>query len=150
MVTPHCYIGIDPGVSGAIAYHSQIITAEHEFKLLDTPHAIIDYLSWIAAVHGQPVAYIERVSAMPGQGVASTFKFGRHYGWCECALAAARVPFERVTPAKWQGAMKCRTRGDKNVTKARALELFPDAHVTHATADALLIAEYCRRTWGKA
>jgi hypothetical protein len=41
--------------------------------------------------------------------------------------------------------MSCLTKGDKNVTKSRAQELFPEVKVTHAIADALLIAEYGRR-----
>jgi hypothetical protein len=41
--------------------------------------------------------------------------------------------------------MRCLTKGDKNVSKARAQELFPALKITHATADALLIAEYGRR-----
>ncbi len=37
------------------------------------------------------------------------------------------------------------TKGDKNVSKRRAQELFPALKVTHAIADALLIAEFARR-----
>ena len=37
------------------------------------------------------------------------------------------------------------SKGDKNVTKSRAQELFPELKITHAIADALLIAEYGRR-----
>jgi hypothetical protein len=35
--------------------------------------------------------------------------------------------------------------GNKNVTKTRAAQLFPGVKMTHAIADALLIAEYGRR-----
>jgi hypothetical protein len=58
------------------------------------------------------------------------------------ALTAAQIPFERVRPAAWQKALGCLTGGDKNVSKRRAQELFPQLKVTHATADALLIAYY--------
>jgi hypothetical protein len=34
------------------------------------------------------------------------------------------------------------TKGDKNISKAKAQELFPDKKIIHATADALLIALY--------
>jgi hypothetical protein len=87
-------------------------------------------------------AYIEAVHSMPGQGVASTFKFGLNYGWWQGVLVSLRIPFERVSPIRWQTEMRCRSRGDKNVTKKLAQELFPNIKVTHATADALLIAEY--------
>lgn len=39
-------------------------------------------------------------------------------------------------------------QGDKNVTKAAAQRLFPDQKVVHATADAMLLAEYARRVLG--
>lgn len=60
-------------------------------------------------------------------------------------LASQSVPFEEVTPAKWQGALGCRSKGDKNVTKRKAQELFPEVKMTHAIADAYLLAEYCRQ-----
>jgi hypothetical protein len=92
-------------------------------------------------------AYIEGVNAMPGQGVVSTFKFGMNYGLWQGILVALKIPFERVYPLKWQTAMSCRTGGNKNISKARAQELFPRIKVTHAIADALLIAEYGRRLY---
>lgn len=90
-------------------------------------------------------AYLEQVHSMPGQGVASSFKFGQGYGALEMALTAVGIAFERVTPQKWQKALGCLTKGDKNVSKRKAQELFPTMKVTHATADALLIAEWGRR-----
>jgi hypothetical protein len=56
-----------------------------------------------------------------------------------------KIPFEEVSPVKWQKVMGCLSKGDKNVTKAAAQRLFPDIKITHAIADALLIAEYGRR-----
>ena len=79
---------------------------------------------------------------MPGQGVASSFKFGQNYGTLRMALVAAGIPFDTVTPQKRQHVMHCMSKGDKNVTKRRAQELFPDITITHAKADALLIAAY--------
>jgi hypothetical protein len=38
------------------------------------------------------------------------------------------------------------SKGDKNVTKAKAQQLFTQLKITHATADALLIAEFARRS----
>lgn len=90
-------------------------------------------------------AVIERVHSMPKQGVASSFKFGRSYGFLRGCLIASGIPFEEVTPQVWQKALGCLSRGDKNVTKARAQQLFPSLKITHATADALLLAEYARR-----
>jgi hypothetical protein len=90
-------------------------------------------------------AYIEQVSSSPQMGVVSAFSFGRGYGNLEMALTAAGIPFERVRPQVWQKAMGCMTKGDKNISKAKAQELFPDKKIIHATADALLIALYGTR-----
>lgn len=140
------YIGIDPGKSGAIASMtcargcSPVVSF---IKCSDTEHELSDFL--MGASTPSTFAFIEQVSAMPRQGVSSTFKFGQSYGFLRGLLVAHRIPFETVTPAKWQGFMRCRSGGDKNVTKAAAQRLFPDVKVTHANADALLLAEYARR-----
>ena len=97
-------------------------------------------------VHRTLHACLERVHSMPGQGVASSFKFGQGFGNLEMALTAARIPFTYVTPQKWQKELGCLTKGNKNVSKSRAQQLFPHIKCTHAISDALLIAEYCRRT----
>lgn len=137
------YIGIDPGASGSIAViHTGCV---HWTKNTESPHDMSDFLkSWKDI--GDCYAFIELVSAMPKQGVSSTFKFGASYGLLRGLLVANRIPFEEVTPVRWQNAMKCRSGGDKNVTKRRAQQLFPDEKITHANADAILLAEYCRRT----
>lgn len=136
------WIGIDPGASGAVA-----VLTEHSVdtcRLNDTPHDVAEFLrQW--SRNGPCFALLERVSAMPGQGVSSTFKFGTSYGFVQGLLTALQIPFDRVTPAKWQTEMGCRSRGDKNVTKRRAQELYPHLKITHATADAILLATLCRQ-----
>ena len=84
-------------------------------------------------------------------GVVSAFTFGRSYGFLRGLLAANGIKREDVTPQKWQAELGCRSKGDKNVTKAKAQELWPNEKITHANADAMLIAEYARRmvTQGK-
>jgi len=136
-------IGVDPGVSGAIAVISG--TSWPGIIRNDSTEADIAEFVQFWADFGIDFAFIERVSAMPRQGVSSTFKFGRSYGFLRGLLIASRIPFEEVTPQKWQKAMGCLSGGDKNITKGRAQQLFPQLKITHATADALLIAEYCRR-----
>jgi hypothetical protein len=100
--------------------------------------------------HRAAAFFLEEVHSMPGQGVASCFTFGSSFGFLHClGLGCGR--FERVRPQIWQRDLNCRTGGDKNISKARAMELFPSMRVTHANADALLIAEYGRRkavSWG--
>lgn len=136
------YIGIDPGKSGAIAaICGESITT---IRLKETEADVSD---WLASIAGEDCfAILESVHAMPKQGVSSTFKFGQSFGFLRGILIAHKVPFETVTPQKWQQTLSCRSKGDKNVTKAKAQELFPSQKVVHATADALLLAEYCRRS----
>lgn len=141
-------IGIDPGASGGIAslQPGQPTDGAPEIetlKLTVTERDVSDFLGVRAYAHAY--AYIERVHSMPKQGVASSFKFGVSYGFLRGLLIGLEIPFEEVTPQRWQKAMGCLTHGDKNVSKARAQQLFPGIKITHAIADSLLIAEYGRR-----
>lgn len=142
------WLGIDPGASGGIGVIAD--EGHYAIKMPATMADLWEFLSQEAkSCDGQIFAVIERVHSMPKQGVASSFTFGEGYGALQMALTAAGIPFERVQPAKWQQVMACRTGGDKNVSKARAQELFPKLTITHATADALLIALYNKRTYQK-
>ena len=83
---------------------------------------------------------------------SAMFKFGTSYGLLKMALIAARIPFEEVSPMRWQQGLHipARKKSDsdnkwKSVLKAHAQKLFPETPVTLKTADAILIAEYCRR-----
>lgn len=151
-------MGIDPGKSGSIAVIDDSTSTRCSpllcMRLNEPTREIADFLD-IAIGPDPAQCYIEKVHAMPKQGVTSSFTFGESYGMIQGLLAAnRRIRYERVTPQKWQQAMQCLTKGDKNVSKARAMELFPDGYwdlqgnphkIIHAVADAILIAEYCRR-----
>lgn len=137
-------IGIDVGVNGGIAWitDGKPCVEKMPDTLQDLWEVIVS-ISLEAGTGGIGVkAYIEQVASSPQMGVVSAFSFGRGYGNLEMALTAAGIPFERVRPQEWQKHMKCMSKGDKNVTKRRAQELFPSLKITHATADALLIAQY--------
>jgi hypothetical protein len=147
-------IGIDVGKSGGIAWIDETGKACVE-KMPDTLKDLWeliekDILHATGNLHfGNSTrnckAYLEQISSSPQMGVVSAFTFGNGYGHLEMALTAAGIPFERVRPQVWQKAMGCLTKGDKNVSKRKAQELFPHLKITHATADACLIAEYGRR-----
>ncbi len=141
------YIGIDPGLSGGIATLSDAGSVLFVTKMPETERdvydAILNAVGITSAVDGR--AALEFVRSSPQQGVTSAFSFGRGYGGLRMALTVACVSFDEVTPQKWQKAMQCLTRGDKNVSKRRAQELFPHVKITHAIADALLLATYIRR-----
>jgi hypothetical protein len=138
------HIGIDPGLSGGIAFIPDNGTP-WAHKMPETDKDLMELFrdSINLAI---PKALIELVHSSPQMGVKSAFTFGEGYGRLQMALTALGIPYERIRPAMWQKAMGCMTKGDKNVSKRKAQELFPDIKVTHAIADALLIAEYNRRT----
>ena len=140
------YIGIDPGKSGAIAFVPET-GKPWTVKCSETDKDISD--SFLEIEHEELYACIEKVG--PGvfgagkMGSKSAFTFGASFGGLLMLLTCHRVRYNRVLPRTWQTAMQCMTGGDKNVSKRRAQELFPEIKITHAIADALLIAEYARR-----
>ena len=137
------FLGIDPGMSGGIALLSADLSFIQAYKM---PETETDTQELLAEHFGIRIGFIEAVHSMPKQGVSSSFKFGQSYGFLRGLLVGMKIPFESVTPQKWQKEIGCMTRGDKNVSKAKAQQLFPSLKITHATADALLIAEFARRT----
>ena len=138
-------MGVDPGASGGLAYVGDQTRLAIAFKSM----TLLEQWNEISRVYCK--AYLESVHSMPRDGVRSAFSFGKSYGNLETLLVAAEIPFERVTPSVWQkefGLIK--RKGEthtqkKNRHKSLAQEMFPSVKVTHAVADALLIAEYGRR-----
>lgn len=143
MIRPRHYLGLDPGASGGAALITPAFQVLETLKFKDATE--IDIAEWFKNMDGV-FAVCEKVNAMPKQGVSSSFKFGASYGFLRGLLAANDIQREFVRPAVWQRSLGCLSRGDKNVTKAKAQELFPGVTVTHAIADALLLAAYARKT----
>lgn len=128
------YIGIDPGLNGAIAFldtekgHLSVVDMptfevkrNNKAKREVSPHGLADVLSLSQNVAG---VVLERVGAMPGQGVTSVFSFGRSVGIIEGILAAEHMAVSIVTPQAWQKAAG--VRGGKDGARQRACELFPN------------------------
>lgn len=149
------YIGVDPGQVGGIASicvgtRLQIVEAVPMPATELDVWMVLENVDWKDAQGCK--AIIEKVHSFPGQGVSSTFKFGVGYGGLRMALTASRIPFEAISPNRWQRGLGIRPK-KKSETTARwknhlrgiAQQLFPKVDVTLKTADALLIAEYCRR-----
>jgi crossover junction endodeoxyribonuclease RuvC len=154
-------IGIDPGLSGAIA----IISTE-SLKIFDMPTMTVErngkakrqvsaseLAEMLYLYSGRDChAYCERVGAMAGQGVTSVFSFGRSFGMIEGILAAFKMPVTFVPPATW---VKAVGRGQgKDASRARAMELFPSDQdqfkrvKDDGRADAALIAHWGSRHAG--
>lgn len=145
------FMGCDPGSSGAIA----VIDGEGKYvshlKLDDATER--DIWDWIAteSENVQSIqAAIENVHSMPKQGVASSFKFGFSAGYLRGILVASCIPFEVVAPQRWMKTLNCMSGGDKGKTKEAAQRIWTSGvKITNANADALLIAEWMRRTWAQ-
>jgi len=144
------YMGVDPRKAGGIA----VVTVDRESWSYDMPESDRDIWSIFKTVSQERkvFAYIEKVHSMPQQGVASTFTFGTSFGKLLMALTAAEISYELVTPRSWQKALEIPARKKteqpgqfKKRLKNTAECLFPQESVTLKTADALLIAEFCRR-----
>ena len=91
---------------------------------------------------------IEKVHSMPKQGVVSTFTFGKNYGQWLGILASNGVPYKEVTPQTWMkyyGAMPKDKPKRKKYLKHLAQSLYPNIKITLKTADAVLIAHWCRQ-----
>lgn len=136
------YLGIDPGKSGGAAWLTDVGEVLSTIRFTETEH---DINAWFLAIDSVFHAVIERVHSMPKQGVKSTFTFGQQYGFCRGMLVAHGFSFSEVSPGVWQRKQGCLTRGDKKISYRRAQQLFPEIKITHAIADALLIADYARK-----
>ena len=150
------FIAIDPGITGAIA----AIDDQAQFVLCeDLPVIRHGKLAWIdsneltsllmTARNGRPARIVvERSQAMPGQGVSSTFCIGVVLGSILAACQRIAVPLDLVPAAVWKRAMGLDSQKGASLDKARLL--FPTADLDrrkdHNRAEALLLAEYGRRT----
>lgn len=139
------YIGIDPGKSGALAILDGETVSVYPFD----EDAYIRELK-IASLQSC-VCCLERVGAMPGQGVTSMFSFGANFGFIQGVLRAFHIPFELVTPQKWKKEFGV---SGKNESVTVCKRLFPGVSLlatekcrkdSDGMAEALLMAEYARR-----
>lgn len=146
------YLGIDPGASGGIA---SLWSDSAERSIYKMPDDDLDTWLLLEALSGpDTVAVIEKVQGFIGSGQpgSSMFKFGMGYGALKMALCAAQISYEEITPQVWQRGLgipsrkKDESKGQwKARLKSKAEQLFPGTKLTLATADALLIALYCKR-----
>ena len=142
-----CILGIDPGISGALAFY--FTAAPDRVSVEDIPVAdgMVDAVTVAQRITQirPDVAVIEKVGAMPGQGVSSMFRFGQAFGTLQGVVSALGVPLHTVGPAKWKRHYGL--DADKEAARALALRLFPSVEhfarkKDHGRAEAALIARY--------
>ena len=143
-------LGIDPGTKGGLAVLESdgtplLVTPFYpEMTEMDLADAIyVGMLKVSDVIFVEKVQYIgKRRDGRKGDGGQGAFTFGRVSGLISGVILARGIKPRYVQPMTWQGRLGCATGGNKNISKAKAIELFPGVKVTHYTADALLIARY--------
>ena len=153
------FVGIDPGLSGALAFRFG-----EEMDVLPMPvltitkgkgvRRVLDLTALANLIDdktkNQPRihAFIERVASMPKQGVASMFSFGESYGAIKGIIAANYLPMTLVTPQTWKSKLK--VSSNKDDARYRASQLMPRfAHLwprrsDDGLAEAALISFYAQ------
>lgn len=145
-----CVIGVDPGLSGAMAV---IGIDESIYGVIDLPtikkvkgrktKRFFDCAAFTVAIR-QVIAnhlvigvVVERVGASPQMGATSAFSFGRTYGSILGVLAAHELPVEDIEPTVWKRKMGV-SGSDKKKSVLKAREVFTDndndAHLMFPTA----------------
>ncbi len=162
------YAGIDPGLTGALAvlvshdpfgdrlpvpdiwtvdnfpvFSTKTTTGKtrNELDLAGT-HQLFERVS--PGNGRQVLCAIERVGAMPGQGVTSMFRFGQAYGQVHALAVSVDWAIRHTSPGEWKSGL--RLGGGKDDARKRAMEIWP-AHAKlfarakdDGRADAALIA----------
>ena len=155
-------IGIDPGLSGAIA----ILEDNKVLQIFDMPvmaegkknkrqlnsAQLVNIIKENTQGSEEKAVVVEQVNAMPGQGVTSMFNFGQTFGAIKGICAALNLPIFFVRPAKWKKYYNL-INTQKDASRTRAIEIFPyfssqlskkkDAY----KADAILIASFYYETY---
>lgn len=154
------FIGIDPGISGALAAVDEdgnLIGAHHiptlqaKGKRREVNVGALRTLANKLIGSGKPVGAVERVSARPGQGVVSMYRFGKACGLLEGLLLGLGVPYITPLPRSWQSVMLKDVEGETPKIRAviAASRLWGNLDLSlkkdHNLADAALLAMYARR-----
>ena len=139
-------IGIDPGKSGSVSFFSDDWL--HVEKLPESAKDFLELLQRYSADEPITKAYLEQIYLPAGK--AGALAFASNWGKNIAVTEILDIPLEKVRPLVWMKHLDCQTRGNKNVTKARAQDLFGHVTyddgkkipITHWSSDGLLIGLY--------
>jgi len=145
-----CIMGIDPGISGAVAFYFPDQRAG--ISAYDVP--IVGKEINASALHdlihqyAPDLAVIEIVHSMPKQGVASSFNFGMSYGIAKGVVGSLHIPTINVAPTKWKRHFGL--TADKEQARALAISTWPFSEhfrrkKDNGRAEAALLALYGAR-----
>ncbi len=150
-------IGIDPGLSGAIA----ILEGNKVLSIFDMPVMaegkknkrqlnsahLVNLIRENISKDEEVLVVVEQVNAMPGQGVTSMFNFGQTFGAIKGICAALNLPIFFVRPSKWKKHFEL-INSSKDSSRTKVIEMYPLLSNQLAKkkdvnkSDAILIARY--------
>ena len=152
-------IGIDPGLSGAIAvmhnkkvinmYDMPVMAEGKKNKRQLNSSQLVNIIKENINEDEETIVVVEQVNAMPGQGVTSMFNFGQTFGAIKGVCAALKLPIFFVRPSKWKKHFEL-INSSKDASRTKVIEMYPtlSAQLTKKRdvnkSDAILIAKfYC-------
>jgi crossover junction endodeoxyribonuclease RuvC len=154
-------IGIDPGLSGAIAilennkviniFDIPVMTEGKKNKRQLNSALLVNMIKDNVNLHEEVLVVVEQVNAMPGQGVTSMFNFGQTFGAIKGICAALELPIFFVRPSKWKKHFEL-INSSKDSSRTKAIEMYPK--LSHQLSkkkdvnksDAILIARFFSET----
>tara|TARA_B000000557_G_scaffold189151_1_gene155040 strand:+ start:411 stop:902 length:492 start_codon:yes stop_codon:yes gene_type:complete len=154
-------IGIDPGLSGAIA----VLENNKVLNIFDIPvmsegkknkrqlnnALLVNLLKENINQEEEVAVVIEQVNAMPGQGVTSMFNFGQTFGALKGICAALELPIFFIRPSKWKKHFEL-INSSKDASRTKAIEMYPKLSKQLSKkkdvnkSDAILIARFFSET----
>ena len=154
-------IGIDPGLSGAIA----ILENNKVLNIFEIPGMsegkknkrqlnsaqLVKLLKDNILKNEEVSVVVEQVNAMPGQGVTSMFNFGQTFGAIKGVCAALGLPIFFVRPTKKKKHFEL-INSSKDSSRTKAIEMYPSLSNDLARkkdvnkSDAILIARFYSET----
>ena len=150
-------IGIDPGLSGAIAilennkviniFEIPVMSEGKKNKRQLNSALLVNLIKENINQDEEVAVVVEQVSAMPGQGVTSMFNFGQTFGALKGICAALELPIFFVRPSKWKKHFEL-INSSKDASRTKAIEMYPQLSKQLAKkkdvnkSDAILIARF--------
>ena len=154
-------IGIDPGLSGAIAilennkvlsiFEIPVMSEGKKNKRQLNSAQLVKLLKDNISENEEVSVVVEQVNAMPGQGVTCMFNFGQTFGAIKGVCAALELPIFFVRPSKWKKHFEL-INSPKDSSRTKAIEMYPSLSSQLAKkkdvnkSDAILIARFYSET----
>ena len=158
-------VGIDPGLSGAIAiienkkvlglFEMPVMAEGKKNKRQLNSAQLVNIIKENIQINNEDIAVVvEQVNAMPGQGVTSMFNFGQTFGAIKGVCAALQLPIYFVRPSKWKKHFEL-INSSKDSSRTKVIEMYPylSSQLSKKKdvnkSDAILIALYYSDTKSK-